>query len=157
MSQDPTPNDGRVFQDLETIRLTKDGVFLSNGEEVTHERTVEAYHRFLDRDDEGYFIRIGRDFKRIEVEDTARFVHAIHWIGGDAEERVELQLADGSRETLAPETLAYRPDRLVCRVRDGREEAKFLRQPYLELFMRRLEDGTKGGWSLRIAGRTYTL
>src|SRR4051812_28158490 len=104
-----------VFIDRETIRLTKDGVFLSDGVEITHERTVEGFHRFLGRDETGYFIRIGSDFKRIEVEDTAYFVTDIDWRGDAGSESVELTLSNGVREKLDPATLGYRPDRLTCR------------------------------------------
>jgi hypothetical protein len=148
--------DGRVFRDNETIRLTKDGLFLSNGEEITHERTVDAYHRFLGRDEKGYFIEIGRDHKRIEVEDTARFIREIEWTDEGA--GVELTLADGSREILKPETLAYRPERLVCRVRDrgdGGEEAKFLRAPYHEFLLHALQEGDR--YVVRIGKKTYRL
>lgn len=144
-----------LFVDRETIRLTANGTFLSDGEEITHARTVEAFHRFLDRDDEGYFIRIGRDFKRIEVEDTARFVSDIAWSGLEGNAVVELTLLDGTRERLDPETLAYRPERLTCRVRGGKEEAKFLRKPYLELLMNALAD--RDGYSIAIGGRTIRL
>jgi hypothetical protein len=147
--------DTPLFIDRETIRLTKDGVFLSDGEEISHARTVGAFHRHLGRDDEGWFIRIGRDFKRIEVEDTARFVSGIEWSGAEGNASVELTLLDGTRERLDPETLTYRTDRLTCRVRGGKEEAKFLRKPYLELLMRALAEGD--GYALSIGGRTIRL
>jgi hypothetical protein len=145
-----------LFIDRETIRLTREGVFLSDGEEITHGRTVDAYHRFLGRDDEGYFIAIGRDFKRIEVEDTASFVAEIDWAPGD--ESIELTLRDGTRQTLDPETVRYRADRLTCQIRrpDGRtEEAKFLRKPYLEFLLHALDD--KSGYHVRIGSKTIRL
>jgi hypothetical protein len=144
-----------IFIDRETIRLTKDGVFLSDGEEITHARTVEGFHRFLGRDAQGYFIAIGRDFKRIEVEDTAFFVTDIEWIGKDGEEAVELTLSNGTHERLDPDTIAYRPDRLTCRIQGGKEEAKFLRRPYLELLMNALAE--KNGYAIRLGGRTIRL
>ena len=147
-----------VFIDRETILLTKDGVFLSDGEEIAHARTVEAFHRFLGRDADGYFIRIGRDFKRIEVEDTAAFVTDIVWAGADGAETVELRLNDGTRQPLDPATLAYRPERLTCRVRtaDGREEeAKFLRKPYTEFLLRALDD--QSGYCVRLGEKMIRL
>jgi hypothetical protein len=146
-----------LFQDNETIRLTKDGEFLSNGEPITHDRTIEAYHRHLRRDAEGWFIEIGNNLKRIEVEDTGYFVRDIEWSGeaGSRGERVELLLSDGARETLDPGTLSYRPDRLVCMVKGGHETARFLRKPYHELLLRALHSGTR--YELRIGGRAYAL
>jgi hypothetical protein len=144
-----------IFIDRETIQLTKDGVFLSDGEEITHARTVAGFHKFLGRDETGYFIRIGTDFKRIEVEDTSAFVVGIEWSGTEGNEIVELALASGEKERLDPATLAYRPDRLTCRVKKGTEEAKFLRKPYLELLMHALAE--KDGYSIRVAGQTIRL
>lgn len=143
-----------IFIDRETIRLTKDGVFLSDGEPIVHERTVEAFHRFLGRDAEGYFIAIGKDFKRIEVEDTAYFVTGIEWKESPPG-TVELRLNDGTRELLDPETLNYREERLTCRVKGGKEEAKFLRQPYVELLMNALSD--RDGYVIQLGGRTIRL
>ncbi|MBS1961992.1 MAG: hypothetical protein JST04_07240 [Bdellovibrionales bacterium] len=147
------PDSHPIFVDRETIRLTKEGVFLSDGDEITHGKTVAAFHRFLDRDGEGYFIRIGGDFKRIEVEDTARFVTGIAW--KSETEPVELTLASGERENLDPSTIAFRPGRLTCRVGAKREEAKFLRQAYLELLMHALAD--ENGYTLRLGGKTIAL
>jgi hypothetical protein len=143
------------FQDLEKIVLNRDGVFLSNGEPITHEGTVEAFHRFLRKDSQGYFIEIGRDSKRIEVEDTARFVREISWFGNDHHERIELTLMDGAQESLNVTTLSFRPERLTCRVKGATEEAKFLRKPYLEFLMRtEQEDGKL--W-IRLGGRRYVI
>jgi hypothetical protein len=144
-----------IFTDREVIRLTKDGVFLSDGEEIAHARTIEAFHRFLGRDETGYFIKIGRDFKRIEVEDTAYFVTEIEWDGTPGAETVQLKLNDGTSERLKPETLTYRPDRLACRIKDGEEEAKFLRKPYLELLMHALAE--RDGYAISIGGQTIRL
>lgn len=146
--------DQPIFTDRETIRLTKDGIFLSDGVEIAHDRTVSAFNRFLGRDAEGYFIRIGKDFKRIEVEDTAYFVTGIEW-NESPEVEVELRLNDGTTEILDPDSLAYRPERLTCRVKGGREEAKFLRQPYIELLMNSLSD--REGYAIHIGGRTIRL
>lgn len=144
-----------VFIDDEVIRLTRDGVFLSNGEEITHERTLAAFHRFLARDEEGYYIQIGRDFKRIEVEDTAYFVRAIRFEGSGAQEKVILTLLGGQEEVLDPLTLRYRDERLSCVLKEGTERAVFLRGPHTELFLRTLDEGN--GYFLTIGGKKYRL
>ncbi len=144
-----------IFIDNEVIRLTRDGVFLSNGEEITHERTVAAYHRFLGHDQEGYFIQIGRDFKRIEVEGCAYFVSGIQFEGKDTDEKVILTLLGGSQETLDPTTLHYENDRLTCRIKDGAKTAQFLRMPHTELILRTLEEGD--GYILNLGGMKYPL
>lgn len=144
----------QIFIDNEVIRLTSDGVFLSNGEEITHARTVDAYHRHLGRDEEGYYISIGRDFKRIEIEDAALFVRAINWV---SETKIELKLLDGTTEILKPETLRLREKRLTCLVKDGKEEAKFLRAPYLEFFLKAHVQEETGKYHAIIAGKKYEL
>jgi len=148
-------SDSAIFTDRETLRLTKDGVFLSDGEEITHARTVAAFHHFLGRDETGYFIRIGRDFKRIEVEDTAYFVIGVQWGSDAVGEPVELLLNDGSREKLDPDTLRFQTERLTCRVKNGREEAKFLRKPYTEILLHSLAE--ENGYVLHIGGKTIHL
>jgi hypothetical protein len=82
-------------------------------------------------------------------------VREIEWKGSGKDEWIELTLADESRERLDPRTFSYRPERLVCRVKDGHEEAKFLRKPYLELLLRALHDGPR--YSIRIGGDTFNL
>lgn len=140
------------FIDRETIRITKHGVWLSNGEEITHGETVAAYAKHLGRDEEGYFIRIGKDFKRIEVEDTAYFVKSFS-VEGD---RIEIRLSDDSLETLDLDTLRYEPGRLTCQVKSGSETAKFVSTAYhsfLSLFTEEPDAYTLavGGRRLRIA------
>ncbi|MBC7384578.1 MAG: hypothetical protein H7301_00260 [Cryobacterium sp.] len=140
-----------LFIDHEKIVLTAEGKFLSNGEEISHQRTVEAFHRFLGHDLEGYFIKIGADFKRIEVEDTAYFVEAIDW----KDDRLLLRISDGSTESLDPTTLRFSEPRLTCRIKDGKEEAKFLRVPYLEFFLHASEEGE--GFTFRLGEKNFHL
>lgn len=144
-----------LFIDQEVIRLTSDGVFLSNGEEITHSRTIDAYHRHLGRDEEGYYISIGRDFKRIEVENTAYFVYGVHFLGKGTDERVQLKLLGGHEEILDPSTLLYENDRLSCLVKNGTERARFLRSPHTELLLHALEEGK--GYSITLAGKNYRI
>jgi hypothetical protein len=108
------------------------------------------------RDAEGYFLKIGRETKRIEVEDTAYFVIRID---GSAASGFELLLNDETRERLDPETLKYRPGRLVCAIKKGpnrsEEEAKFLHAPYFELLSLLEEDGKS--YFLTLGGRRFAL
>lgn len=118
----------------ETLTLSKDGVWLSNGQEITHEATVRAFFKFLHRDESGqWWIRIGREEKPVTIEDTPAFVQAVM---GSPSEGYRIRLV-GKEETeefegLRAETLSYSPGRLTCRTRAG-WEARFLRAPYHEL------------------------
>ena len=83
-----------------------------------------------------------------EVEDTAYFVTRID---GSCDQGFELWISDGTKEQLQTETLRYRPNRLVCKIRNGKEEAKFLHAPYNELLRDLKRDGK--GYFLEIEGK----
>lgn len=131
-----TPPAGHV--DTETIRINGKGLWLADDREITHEPTVRLFSRSIRRDEKGYFLHIGQEYKRIEVEDTAFFVLRAQ---GSAEEGYDLLLSDETWERLDPATLIYRPERLVCRIKGGEEEAKFLNPAYLDLLKDLREDG----------------
>ncbi len=125
--------------DTEELKLTRNGEWLSNGVPVTHAPQIDAFFRHIGRDDQGWFISIGKDFKRIEVEDTGFFVLSLD---GDPRTGIELNLSDGTRQRLDPATLKFQPGRLTCRIRGGTEEAKFLPIAYFELMRELQEDAT---------------
>jgi hypothetical protein len=118
------------FVDNEVITLTRNGVWIADGTEVSHEPTRRLFAKSLKKNGEGYFLAIGRETKRIHVEDTAYFIHRID---GDHSNGFELWISDETKEKLDPQTLSYRPGRLICRIKNGTEEAKFLHAPYFEL------------------------
>jgi hypothetical protein len=124
------------YVDREVIILDKDGVWIADDSEITHEPTRRLFARSLKKDAEGYFLSIGRETKRIEVEDTAYFVERILT-------ESTLHLSDGTQEVLDPGTLRYTPGRLTCRIKNGSEEAKFLRIPYHEILRDLEEDNGK--------------
>jgi len=127
--------------DQETIILTRNGLWLSAGEEITHEATRRAFAKNLKKDAQGYFIQIQHETKYIKVEDTAYFVTRLT---GDPWKGFELTLNDEAQEKLDPSTLSYRPGRLTCVItRNGvREEAKFLLAAYFDI-LRELEEDEK--------------
>src|SRR5437016_14636421 len=84
------------FVDHEVIILSKNGVWLADGIEITHEGTRRLFAKNLKRDEKGYFIQVGRETKRIEVEDTPYFVQRIE---GDLVSGIKLFLNDETSET----------------------------------------------------------
>jgi hypothetical protein len=116
-------------------------------------RTCQAFARNLYRCKEGFEIRLGNEKKNVHVEDTLYFVVRIE---GDPQLGYLIDLNDGRRLELAPETLAYQRGRLTCRVfhpNEGtHEEAKFLTQAYYEI-LKHLEK-TESGFSITIEGKT---
>lgn len=135
----------------EVIVLSKNGDWLSDGEEITHEPTLKLFSRSIKRDAQGYFLSVGRETKRIQVEDTPYFVHRID---GSSSDGYFLWVSGEIREKLDPQTLSYRPGRLCCRLQNG-EEAKFLQAPYMELLKELQESGYS--YFLTIEGRRIQL
>lgn len=135
----------------ETIVLTRNGVWLSDGTEITHDPTLRLFAKSLKKDGQGYFLQVGRETKRIVVEDTAYFIHRID---GSPESGYELWVNDETREKLRPETLSYRPGRLTCLLTRG-EEAKFLSPAYFDLLRELQEDGKS--YFLSIGGKRVEL
>lgn len=142
------------FVDNEVIVLKKNGVWLADGSEISHEPTRKLFARSLFHDEKGYILRIGRETKRIEVEDTAYFVHRIDREGGGA---IRLWINDENQEPLQPETLSYRPGRLTCQIeRHGvKEDAKFLSSAYFDL-LSDLEEDSKT-YFLKLGGKKIPL
>ena len=139
------------FIDLEIIRLSKDGVWTSDGVEITHEPTRRLFAKSLKKTPDGYFLFIGRESKKIEVEDTAFFVTRID---ETSHGEFELTINDETKEMLDPKTLQYRPARLTCRLLRG-EEAKFLSAPYMDL-LKNLEEN-EAHYFLRFASGAINL
>jgi hypothetical protein len=124
------------YKDTEVLLLTREGVWLADGEEISHDPTRRLFAKSIRRDEKGYFIHVGHEFKRIEVEDTAFFVQRLE---GSPEAGYRAILSDETEEPVDPRSLTYRPGRLTCRVKAGEEEARFLRSPYFEI-LRHLEE-----------------
>ena len=125
--------------DREVIVITRNGVWLADGVEISHEPTRRLFARSLKKDKDGYTLHIGRETKRIQVEDTAHFVQRID---GNLNEKIQLTLSDESTEILDPSTLIYKPGRLTCAIHSGQDEAKFLHAPYFDLLKHLQEDAS---------------
>ncbi len=161
-----TPPPGYI--DTEIIRLSRNGVWLAGTRrpqgnqnnlsdpndmsEITHEPTRRLFARSLRQDEQGYFLHIGREMKRIEVEDTAYFVERLE---GSSSAGYLIYLNDGTSEKLDSATLRYQPGRLTCQVHQGEDEAKFLSVPYMELLKQVEED--ENGFFLLIEGTRVRL
>jgi hypothetical protein len=130
------------FVDNEVIVLTRNGIWLADGTEISHIPTRKLFARSLKKDENGYALHIGRETKRIQVEDTAYFVQ--RWDGNlDSDTPLSLTLNDETQENLDPKSLNYRPGRLTCKIKSATEEAKFLHSAYFDL-LRFLQEDQKG-------------
>ena len=145
-----------IFSFFENIILTKNGAWLSNNEEITHDRTVLAFSRNIYRCKDGFELRIGNERKTIHVEDTIYFITSVE---GDPALGFTLRTNDQRVGELDPSTLQYKPGRLTCKVPDPKngmnEDAKFLSAAYYELLKYIVHD--EKGFSITIEGQKIIL
>ena len=130
------------------------GRWLSGGEEITHGETIKAFTRCLKQEADGYWISIGWNRKKIEIEDTARFVTRIDRRSDGESETIDITLGDETKEKLNFRSLKFSPDRLTCLLKSG-EEAKFLSPAYFDL-LKELEQDERG-YFLRLGSEAIYL
>ena len=138
------------------LKFASDGRWYADGEPILHERLALLFSRHLRRKaDGGYEIRIDDQYHAdVVVADTPFVVTDID-IG---EHDATITLNDGSRETLAAETLAVgNEDVLYCMVKNGDEPARFLRSAYHRLAPLLVDDASATGFALRIGGRNLPI
>ena len=141
MSTEQNPS---AFGPTEIVTLSKQGVWLSNGEEITHAKTLQAFSQNLFRVGDKAEVRIGPEKKEVVIEDTFYYVQSME---GTPHSGFTLLLNDGRKLKLDPATLRYQPGRLTCKVahppQSTFEDAKFLSAPYYELlnFAEKLPNG----------------
>ena len=140
MSQEQKPVDfespasGKIF-------LDKEGRWFHEGVEITHPRTIELFSRSVVKDPSGgYRLQIGKEWAKIEVEDTPYMVRSLEI----KKDKIILILNDKSQEELDPTTLWLGKDNvLYCKVKNGEYPARFLRPAYYQI-MQFLEEDEKG-------------
>jgi hypothetical protein len=137
----------------EKIILTRHGVWLADGIEVTHHPTRVLFAKNLRKDSDGYFIQVGYEAKRIIVEDTPYFIHSFQ---KESDGGIILFLNDETQEKLRPDTLKYLPARLTCLLHRG-EEAKFLHAAYFDLLKDLEEDETSYYLTLITLGKSARI
>jgi hypothetical protein len=138
-----------------TIRFGKDGRWYADGDLITNERIAALFSRHVTRGDDGaYWLVVGDERARIEVEDTPFVVVRVD---GDPENGFRVGLNDGSSEPLAGDSLRLgEDDVLSCAVKGDRYRARFLRPAQLELLSHARPEGS--GFVLPLArGRVKTL
>jgi hypothetical protein len=116
------------------IRIGLDGTWYYRGVEMSRRDIVRLFYRNLRQDASGgYFIEMGSQPYRVEVEDTAYVVRTFYWSGWgkETEKCVRLLLSDDSVEELDPATLRIgRQNVLYCRVKSGCFDARFSTSSY---------------------------
>jgi hypothetical protein len=119
------------------LRLDRAGRFWHEGELVTHERMLEAFHRWIDRLDDGrYVLRLDeRRFVYIDVEDTPFVARSLRWEG----DRALVTLQSGREEPLDPAPLVEDAHGVVGSVRAGRFPVRLSTRAWQSLTERAIE------------------
>ena len=142
------------------ISIDREGRFIHEGAEVTHEGLRRALFRWLDRlppPDGRYVLRLDeRRFAYLEdVADTPLVARAARVDGGGG---VQLALSDGSEEPLDPTTLTVDAAGVLrAWVRGGPLEARLASSAAAVLGDLLSVSEADGRPRLRLAGRSYAL
>jgi hypothetical protein len=144
------PKDGKIekteaeknlfFCSGEKIRLSRTGVFTSDGTEITHDQTREIFFRSLAFDESRglYYIQISYERMYIEVEDTAWFVKSV--------KSMEATLSDGRTQEILSRDLQYSEDAVMGPALHltlpDKQKARFLSPAYYDLLSRVKSDQT---------------
>ena len=137
------------------IRIDREGRFIHEGAEVTHEGLRRALFRWLDRlppPDGRYVLRLdARRFAYLDVDDTPLVARAARL---DPAGAIQLSLSDGAEEQLDPATLTVDAAGVLrAWVRGGRLQARLATSAVAALGDL-LTETSDGRPALRVAGRT---
>ena len=118
---------------LPSLRITRDGDWLHDGEDVTHPGILANLRDNLRHDESGYHLQVGPIRIPVEVDDAPYVVVRLEIEG----EGAEITLNDMTREPLVVDTLSIDPDGVPhCRAKDGRFPARFSRAAAYQLLER---------------------
>ena len=139
---------------LPRLRITRDGEWLHEDEEVTHPGILANLRENLRVDADGHYLQVGPARVPVEVDDAPFVVVRVAPDGED----LAVTLNDLTREPLAAETLGFDPGGVPhCRVKGGRFSARLSRAATYQLFERIEYDEREGRATLVIGPRRYPL
>lgn len=139
---------------LPRLAINRDGEWLDDGEEITHQGILANLWDNLHRDAAGYFVQTGPVRIPVEVADTPYVVIRVEPEG----QTLRLTLNDGTRELLDPATLRLAPGEVpYCRVKGGGWEARLSRAAAYQLGRLLEYDERTGRTLLRIGGTVHTI
>jgi len=145
-------NKERQLKKSGKIRLTGEGVWLHDGVEITHKRTVELFFKSVLYKKGKYFLTGEKVPVPITVDDVAIFVRGIKNRNG----HVVLKLSNGLEENLDISSVDVgEGNQLYCLTQNGDVPAKFERKVYYEL-MKNLKE-IDGYYGLEIGGLFYPV
>ena len=149
------PKGGFYADEAPAIRFGKDGRWYADDEPIENQRIAALFSRHLTRSDDGAFwLVIGDERARIEVEDTPFVVVRVD---GGPKTGFTITLNDGSSEPLCADSLGFGDaDVLYCAAKGGRERVRFPRAPQIDL-LAHARAGAAGTELPLAPGRVWTL
>ena len=137
----------------EKIILKRDGTWVADGTEITHEQTRDTFFKSIrwDEKERKYCLEIGYEVLFIEVEDTPYFVTSVEPRDGAAP---LARLSNFTELPIRSDRIEYRDGSLYLRRDDG-QRARFLSAPYYDLLRGLQEDDRY--YFLTIAGERVNL
>ncbi len=133
--------------------LSKDGDWYHEDEKITHPGILEKLNRSLKWEDDGYYVTIGYERCKVQIEDAPYLVKGVREKG----ESLVLELSDFTEEVLEPSTIKIGDKNIpYARVKKSRDWARFTRPAYYQL-TRHLVEKRDGSPALQIGGKTYPL
>jgi hypothetical protein len=140
----------------EKITLKRDGTWVADGTEITHEQTRDLFYRSIkwDAAEKKYYLEVGYERIFIEVEDTPFFVTSID---RDDDAHYTASLSDFTTVSVKSSQLSYENGNLYL-TRDDGQRAKFLSPAYYAILAGLQEDSrfyylTIGGARVNLSPR----
>lgn len=139
---------------LPRLRITRDGEWLHEDEEVTHPGILANLRDNLRVDARGHYLQAGPARVPVELDDAPFTVLRVEAAG----DRLVVTLNDLSREALDPGTLSFDAEDVPhCRVKQGRFAARLSRAAAHQL-LDRMEDGEDESHAVLVIGpRRYPV
>jgi hypothetical protein len=139
---------------LPRLRITRDGTWLHEGEEVTHPGILATLWESLRVDEAGHYMEIGPVRVPVEVEDAPFVVVRVEPDDGT----LTLTLSDLTREPLSPESLRFGVDGVPhCRVKGDRFRARLSRAATYQLLQHVEHEADGVTAALVVGGTRYAL
>lgn len=138
--------------------IDEHGKWFCEGNPVEDPELFRLLSRSLFEKDGGYFIKCEGEVHPVRTADAPLWVRYIHprTTADGMHQEVEIELEDGRREPLDPETLRVRGERaLYCRATRKRLLARFGKVAYYELA--RYIDLDQDGFYIVLGGRRYPI
>ncbi|MEJ5347709.1 MAG: hypothetical protein WHS46_03350 [Desulfosoma sp.] len=136
------------------------GNWFCEGNPVTDPELFRMLSRSLFERDGRYYVRCEGEVHPVRVADAPLWVRYV-FLDEDTDgniQAVHIQLEDGRREALRPETLSVRAESaLYCLATRKNLLARFAKPAYYELASRLVYDSQSQKYVLQVAGQSYRL